>query len=332
MNDARMSHAPCLFALQASRAWGEAVAAQLGTQLAPHEERGFDDGEHKARPLASVRGRDVFVLQSLHGDSTQGVNDKLVRLLFFIGALKDSSAGSVTAVVPYLPYARKDRKTKVRDPVTTRYVAALFEAVGTDRVVTMDVHNLAAYQNAFRCRTEHLEAAALFARHFATRLGQRPAVVVAQGAADMHRTEQFRQRLSSALRRPVGAAFADEVRGELASVADLIVGDVKDRCVIVIDDRIGSGATLVHTARACRALGASEVHAAAAHGLFVGGAVDLLADDALDSIVVTDTVPPFRLPEGPVRDKLHVLPTAALFAAAISRLHADASLTELLEG
>jgi ribose-phosphate pyrophosphokinase len=328
-----MSHAPpCLFALQASRAWGEAVAAQLGTQLSPHEERGFDDGEHKARPLASVRGHDIFVLQSLHGDGTHSVNDKLCRLLFFIGALKDASAASVTAVVPYLPYARKDRKTKVRDPVTTRYVAALFEAVGTDRVVTMDVHNLAAYQNAFRCRTEHLEAAGMFARHFATRLGQRPAVVVAPGAADMNRTDQFRQRLSSVLRRPVGAAFADEARGELTSGAELIVGDVKDRCVIVIDDRIGSGATLAHTARACRARGAAEVHAAATHGLFVGSAADLLADDAVDSIVVTDTVPPFRLPPGPVRDKLQVLPTAALFAAAISRMHTDASLTELLEG
>jgi ribose-phosphate pyrophosphokinase len=326
-----MNSIPCLFAMQASRAWGEAVAAELGTELSPHEERAFDDGEHKTRPLASVRGRDVFVLQSLHGDTAQGVNDKLCRLLFFIGALKDASAGTVTAVVPYLPYARKDRKTKVRDPVTTRYVAALFEAVGTDRVVTLDVHNLAAYQNAFRCRTEHLEAAGMFARHFATRLGERPAVVVAPGAADMKRTEQFRLRLASVLRRPVGAAFADESRDD-STGADLIVGDVKGRCVIVIDDRIGTGATLARTARACRSLGAAEVHAAATHGLFVGSAADLLADDAVDSIVVTDTVPPFRLPRGPVRDKLQVLPTAALFAAAISRMHTDASLTELLEG
>jgi ribose-phosphate pyrophosphokinase len=318
--------------MQASQAWGEAVAAQLGTQLSPHEERAFEDGEHKTRPLASVRGRDVFVLQSLHGDTEQGVNDKLCRLLFFIGALKDASAGSVTAVVPYLPYARKDRKTKVRDPVTTRYVAALFEAVGTDRVVTLDVHNLAAYQNAFRCRTEHLEAAGMFARHFAQHLGERPAVVVAPGAADIKRIEQFRRRLSSALRRPVGAAFFDEARGEMETGGELIVGDVQGRCVVVIDDRIGTGTTLARTARACRAQGAAEVHACATHGLFVGNAADLLADDAVDSIVVTDTVPPFRLRGGPVRDKLRVLPTAALFAAAISRMHTDASLTELLEG
>ena len=97
-------------------------------------------------------------MQSLYADHRQSGNDKLCRLLFFIGALNDAAAARVTAVVPYLAYARKDRKSKARDPVTTRYVAALFEAVGTNAVVTMDVHNLAAYQNAFRCRTEHLEA------------------------------------------------------------------------------------------------------------------------------------------------------------------------------
>src|SRR5512135_3205205 len=137
-----------LFALNASRAFGERVAQRLGMPLSPHEERDFEDGEHKARPLASVRGADVFVIQSLYGEPGQGVNDKLCRLLFFIGALRDASAGRVTAVVPYLCYARKDRKTQARDPVTTRYVAALFEAVGTDRVLTLDVHNLAAFQNA----------------------------------------------------------------------------------------------------------------------------------------------------------------------------------------
>ncbi|MCK4867236.1 MAG: ribose-phosphate pyrophosphokinase-like domain-containing protein, partial [Alphaproteobacteria bacterium] len=139
-----------LFALNASRAFGERVAERLGIALGQHEERDFEDGEHKARPLENARGRDVFVVQSLYGEAGESVNDKLLRLLFFIGALKDASAAEVTAVVPYLGYARKDRKTKSRDPVTTRYVAALFEAVETERVVTIDVHNLAAFQNAFR--------------------------------------------------------------------------------------------------------------------------------------------------------------------------------------
>jgi ribose-phosphate pyrophosphokinase len=177
--DGRASLSPevtmLLFALGATRAFGARVAERLGiVTLAEHEEREFEDGQHKARPLVSVRGRDVFVLHSLHGDDEQSVNDKLCRLLFFLGAVRDASAASVTAVVPFLCYSRKDRKTKARDPVTTRYVAALFEAMQVDRVVTLDVHNVSAFQNAFRCRTEHLEARGLFVEHLAVALG-RPA-------------------------------------------------------------------------------------------------------------------------------------------------------------
>ena len=155
-----------LFVLNSSRTFGEQVSLRLALEPGLHEEREFEDGEHKARPLISVRGKNAFVIQSLYADHQQSGNDKLCRLLFFIGALKDAAAARVTAVVPYLAYARKDRKTKPRDPVTTRYVAALFEAVGTDAVMTLDVHNLAAFQNAFRCRTEHLEANMLFVEHF----------------------------------------------------------------------------------------------------------------------------------------------------------------------
>ena len=147
-----------LFALNASKDFGAAVGRHLGMELAAHEERDFEDGEHKIRPLVSVRGKDVFVVQSLYGDSEQTVNDKLCRFLFFLGALKDASAERVTAVMPYLCYARKDKQTKPRDPITTRYVADLFEAVGVSRAFTLDVHNLAAFQNAWRIETDHLEA------------------------------------------------------------------------------------------------------------------------------------------------------------------------------
>jgi ribose-phosphate pyrophosphokinase len=132
-----------LFSLNCGRAYAEKVAGHLGTALSDHEERDFEDSEYKVRPLASVRASDVFVVQSLHGDDERSADEKLCRLLFF---------------VPYLCFARKDRKTKPRDPVTTRYLAGLFEAVGTDRVVTLDVHNLAAFQNAFRCCTDSLPA------------------------------------------------------------------------------------------------------------------------------------------------------------------------------
>jgi ribose-phosphate pyrophosphokinase len=327
-----MQHtAPALFALHASRDFGSSVARHLGVELSAHEEREFEDGEHKCRPLATVRGRDVFVLQSLHGDRGHSVNDKLCRMLFFIGALKDASAASVTAVVPYLAYARKDQQSKPRDPVTTRYVASMFESVGTDRIVTLDVHNLAAFQNAFRCRTDHLQANGLFVAHFAPLVRGQQVVVVSPDAGGLKRAERFRERLARALGQPVAAAFSEKHRSDQAVTGDLMVGPVQGRCAIVIDDLIGSGTTIVRTARKCRELGATAVHAAASHGLFVGDAPQLLADAALDSLVVTDSVPPFRL-TGAARDKLAVLPASRLFAEAIRRIHAGESVGELMEG
>jgi ribose-phosphate pyrophosphokinase len=326
------NHEPCLFALDATREFGEKVALRLGVPLSPHEERFFDDGEHKSRPLANVRGRNVFVVHSLHSDATQSVNDKLCRLLFFIGALKDASAASVTAVAPYLAYARKDQKSKPRDPVTTRYVARMFEAVGTDRVVTLDVHNLAAFQNAFRCNTEHLRADGLFVEHFVPLLSDGDAVVVSPDAGGIKRADRFRQRLSAALGRPVAAAFAEKHRSGNVLSGELIVGDVQGRCAIILDDLISTGSTIARTVKACRSLGATSVYAAASHGLFVGEASQLLADDALTGIIVTDSVPPFRLGEGKARAKLTVLSTAPLFAEAIRCIHEGGSIVELLEG
>lgn len=320
-----------LFALDASRAFGERVGRKLDVPLAPHEEREFEDGEHKARPLVSVRGGDVFVLHSLYGDDRQSGNDKLCRLLFFIGALKDAGAARVTAVVPYLAYARKDRKSKPRDPVTTRYVAALFEAVGTDAVMTLDVHNLAAYQNAFRCRTEHLEASRLLAGHFAPLLQQREAVVVAPDAGGIKRAEQFRQRLAQLLGRPVGAAFAEKTRSGGVVGGDLLAGEVQGRDAIIVDDLISRGTTLMRTAAACRDRGAARVFAAATHGLFAADAEAVLAGSALERIAVTDSVPPFRLAAGALQQKVGVVGSAALFAEAILRLHAGGSITDLLE-
>src|SRR3974377_1675851 len=151
----------CLFALHASAALGSAIANALNQPLAAHEEREFEDGEHKTRPLETVRGADVYVLQSLHAGPEQSANDKLCQLLFFIGALKDAGAARVTAFVPYLCYARKDRRTKPNDPVTTRYIATMFEAVRTDCIVKVEVTNQAAFAKAFRGRTVALTAAPL---------------------------------------------------------------------------------------------------------------------------------------------------------------------------
>ena len=323
--------APVLFALHASHSFGEDVARHLDTTLSAHEEREFEDGEHKSRALVSVRDRDVFVIQSLHGDTQQSVNDKLVRLLFFVGALKDASATHVTAVVPYLAYARKDAKTQTRDPVTTRYVAQLFEAVGTDRVMTMDVHNLAAFQNAFRCRIDHLEATKLLVAHFATLLKEEPQItVVSPDIGGMKRAERFRQALGRTLNRELNVAFLEKARAQGVMRTGQLVGDVAGT-VIIIDDLISTGGTLLHAATACRASGAEKVYAAASHGIFVGNANRLLSGTELDQVVVTDTIPPFRLDPELAKRKLTVLSAAPLFAEAIRRIHTGDSLVELLE-
>ncbi|HSD95996.1 MAG TPA: ribose-phosphate diphosphokinase [Sulfuricaulis sp.] len=323
--------APVLFALHASRSFGEDVARQLGISLSACEEREFEDGEHKSRPLVNVRNRDVFVIQSLYKDSKVSVNDKLVRLMFFIGALKDASAGRVTAVVPYLAYARKDAKTQTRDPVTTRYVAQLFEAMGTDRAITMDVHNLAAFQNAFRCRTDHLEATKLFVAHFASLLKEESQItVVSPDIGGMKRAERFRQALGRALNRELNVAFMEKARAKGVMRTGRLIGEVGG-AAIIIDDLISTGGTLLAAAAACREYGAEKVYAAATHGIFVGDANRLLSGTELDKLIVTDTIPPFRLDPNLARNKLVVLPVAPLFAEAVRRAHTGGSLVELLE-
>lgn len=320
-----------LFALNASREFGDRVARPLGLSLASHEEREFEDGEHKARPLESVRGKDVYVIHSLHGEPGNSANDKLVRLLFFIGALKDAGARRVTAVAPYLAYARKDRRSKSRDPVSSRYVAQLFEAMGTDRVLTLDVHNLAAYQNAFRIPAEHLEAKGLFVAHLAPLLGDGEVVVVSPDAGGVKRAEAFRQALSRKLKRPIGAAFMEKHRSAGVISGEAVAGEVAGKTAIIIDDLISSGATLARAAGACKALGASRVFAAATHGVFVGEAGKVLAGPALDLVIVTDSIAPLRLPQQLLQNKVKVLETAPLFAEAIRRLHTGGSLVELME-
>jgi ribose-phosphate pyrophosphokinase len=320
-----------LFALNATRPFAERIAARLGRGLSAHEERDFEDGEHKARPLESVRGRNCYVVQSLHSGPDQSANDKLCRLLFFLGALKDASAASVTAVVPYLCYARKDRQTKPRDPVTTRYLACLFEAVGVDRVVTLDVHNLAAFQNSFRCRTDHLTALPLFVERFAPVAREEPIVVVSPDIGGAKRARSFAEALERAVEREVPSAFVEKHRSGGVVTGGAFAGDVRSCVAIIIDDLISSGGTILRAAHACHELGAREVHAVATHGLFVENASEVIADPAFEQVVVTDSVPAFRLHPDTAGDKLVVLDSAPLFAEAIRRIDEGGSLTALLE-
>jgi ribose-phosphate pyrophosphokinase len=322
----------CLFALNRSCDFGQKVSEKLGIPLSEHEERDFEDGEHKTRPLVSVREKDVFVIQSLYSDLQQSVNDKLCRLLFFIGALKDASARRVTAVIPYLCYARKDRKTKTRDPVTTKYIASLLEAVCADRVITLDVHNLAAFQNAFKIYADHLEAKRLFVEHFATLLAEeKNVVVVSPDIGGVKRAEQFREALSSLIGKEVTSAFMEKQRSGGVVSGKAMVGEVQDRIVIIIDDLISTGTTIGRAAKACQERGAYKVYAAATHGLFVGQANKVLSEPALEKVIITDTVPPFRLNKEMISKKLQLVNSAALFADAIRCIHLGNSIDELLE-
>ena len=327
-----MTDGPVVFALDRSRPLGEAIAAHLGMGLAAHEERDFEDGEHKARAMVNVRGRDAYVVHSLYGDAAQSPADKLLRLLFFVGALRDASAARVTAVVPYLAYARKDQKSKSRDPVTTRYVAACFEAVGADAVATLDVHNLAAFQNAFRCRTENLEAAGLLVDHLAPSLREAEVCVVSPDAGGIKRADRFRQRLARALGRPVGAAFAEKYRSEGTLRGERLVGEVRGRTAVLVDDLVASGGTLARAANACRQQGATRVIAAASHGLFVGNAGAVLGPSAIERVVVTDTVPQLPREDPALIACVERVSVARMFAEAIWRMHTGGSLVDLSEG
>ncbi|HEU4618290.1 MAG TPA: ribose-phosphate diphosphokinase [Gammaproteobacteria bacterium] len=311
-----------LFCLGAARDFGERVARLAGLGVAPHEERTFEDGEFKIRPLASVRGERVLVCASLCPDARESAADKLLRLLVFVGAVKDAGAASVQCLLPYLAFARKDRRTKPQDPITTRYVAEMFEAVGTDGVVALEVHNVAAFENAFRRPTVHLEAAPLLARHFAG-LAKSSArtVVLAPDAGAVKRARAFAKALEASSGRAVELAFLEKSRSEGLLSGDRFAGDVAGAAVIVVDDLVSSGSTLVRACEAALERGAAEVHAAVAHGSFSPGAEEVLGPSAFASIVVTDSVPDVGERCQGLKSRLVVVGAAEVFAEALQALN-----------
>ncbi|MBO6676613.1 MAG: ribose-phosphate pyrophosphokinase [Rhizobiales bacterium] len=316
------------FALNGSDHLGDAICARLGQLRAPHEERDFGDGEHKARPLQQIGGCDVYVLHSLHGQPGTSTNDKLVRLLFFIATLKDAGAKNVTAICPYLAYSRKDRRTKPHDPVSSRYVAQLFESVGLDRIVTVDVHNVSAFENAFRgCRTIHAVTAPLLADHIEKRSDQTSFTVMAPDAGGAKRAEVVRQALQQRFQHPVTKAIIDKHRSEGAISGSLFAGDVAGRTVVIVDDIVSSGGTMLRAIKACREAGAARILASATHGLFTAQS-SLIGSEGPDELIVSDTVPlPAKLQDNP---NLTVLSVAGLLADIVARLHEGGDVGALL--
>jgi ribose-phosphate pyrophosphokinase len=309
-----------IFAPSHSASFASQVAVSLGLELAQSEEREYERGEHKMRPTQDVRGRDVFVVESLCGDERASVNDKLCRLLFFIGALKDAGAARVTACLPYLAYARKDRRTQPFDPVITRSVAAMFEAVRVDRVMALDVHNESAFDNAFRCQSIRMDATATFADYY-TQTGDRSKLVVASpDAGGFKRAQVLRDRFAEKLGRPVEFAFMEKRRAAGVVSGDVFTGAVAERDVLIFDDMIASGTTLLRATAAAKRAGARRVDVIATHAAFTPEAARLFEPGGPDAVIVSDSV---ALPQSfaPwLSRSLHVVRIAPLIAASIRQL------------
>lgn len=322
---------PLLVALSESQALAQELSAMTSIPVAPIEERTFEEGEFKLRPLISVRDRRLFVVQSLAGSDNAPVAHRLVRLLFLLFGLRDAGAASMTAVIPYLTFARKDRRTQPRDPVNSRYIAQLLEATGLCRLIALDVHNPAALDNSFRIPMDHLSAIPTFVHHFATHYSGSPIAVASPDVGGIKRAQIFRELLEQRLGRDIELAFIEKRRADGVVSMGRVVGQVSGKQVIVIDDLCASGGTLIRAAAALRAEGATDVHAAFTHTPLARGLAALVASEAVGHIVLTDSVgAESHVKSLPKAAKLCVLPIAPLFAEAIARITAGNALTPLL--
>jgi ribose-phosphate pyrophosphokinase len=324
---------PCLFALSESRHLAAQVGQHAGLELSALEERRFEGGEFKLRPLESVRGRLAFVLQALAATGEVSTAERLVRLLFLLFGLRDAGASQRVALVPYLAYARKERRTQLRDPVNTRYVAQLLEESGIDRLISLDVHNPAALDNSFRIPVDHLTALPMMADHFARRLKDSPLTVISPDVGGIKRAQLFRELLQQRVAREVELAFIEKRRAQDVVSSGALVGESSEREVIVIDDLCATGGTLVRASEICHRGGARAVHAAVTHTPLPSGLETLRAAEHIASITITDSVgfdavpPPATIPG---RGKIAVLSIAPLFGQALRRILAGKPLAPLL--
>ena len=327
------SHVPLFFALSESAGLAERVSTEAGLAPSALEEQRFEAGEFRFRPLDSVRDRPVVVLQSLSGTEALPVGERLTRLLFLLLGLRDAGATRRILVLPYLTFAREDRRTLPDDPVASRYVAELLEAAGVSQLVVVDVHNPAALDNAFRIPVDHLSAGPMLVDHFASRSGHEELTVVSPDVGGIKRVQVFREQLAARLGRAVDIAFVEKRRHNKVLSGGTLVGDVQGRTVLVIDDLCATGETLIRAVKACRNAGAQAVHIAVTHTPVAAGINAVEAIDGLSSVVVTDSTglantAPSPSPGSGKRTTLSIAP---LLGQALRHLLAGKPLSALLE-
>jgi ribose-phosphate pyrophosphokinase len=300
-----------LFAGRSNRPLAEDIGRHLGVQLGEVKLKTFANGENYCRDEKSIRGADVFIDQS----GNPPVNDHLHEMLIMIQAAKLASAKRITAVVPWFPYSRQDKKSRPREPITAKLVADMLEAAGADRVLTMDLH-AGQIQGFFSVPVDHMTALPLFATYYRDKglFGEKVVAVSPDpGRAKMAR--RFGAMLEADL------AIMNKVRPEhdTAEVTE-VIGDVRGKIALLSDDMIVTGGTLIAGATALREAGATEVYACATHGLFPGNAFEKIAASELRKVTVTDTVPidPVNRPE-----KIDVLPVSGLLAETIMNVFGD---------
>ena len=288
--------------------------------LAPLEEQAFEGGEFKLRPLDSVRNRPVIVLQSLVATPATTIADSLVRLLFLLNGLRDAGACERIALIPYLAYARMDRRTELRDPINARYVAQLLEASGATRMITLDVHNPAALDNAFRIPVDHLTALPMMAHWFADRVGTAALAVVSPDIGGVKRAQLFQESLEQQLGRGVEFALLEKRRSSGNAATGRLLGDLAGRDAIVVDDLCATGGTLIHAAEKCREAGARAVHVAVSHTPWAAGLSAVLSSGSINQVLTTDSVGSLQGVPAEFRSKLVTLSVAPLFGGVVRRI------------
>ena len=307
-----------IFAANSNPELARKVSECLGIPLGKSDVGKFSDGECSVSVFETVRGSDVFVIQS----TSDPVNDNLMELLIMIDAFKRASAGRITAVLPYYGYARQDRKAKGRDPISAKLVADLITAAGADRILTMDLHAL-QIQGFFNIPVDHLEGMPILANYIEMKYGKgrENTVVMSPDVGSIGRARKFAERLDLPI------AIVDK-RRQKANVSEVmnIIGDIDGKDVIIFDDMIDTAGTLCNGAAAIKAKGARTITACATHAVLSGPAIDRIKEAPLDEIILLDTI---ALPEEKKLPNMKVLSTAPVFAEAISRIFSDKSIYSL---